>query len=169
MAAVETIELETPYQYEPLASNEIRVLVLSPGDRDDVLWGYFEAVSLEARPVYKALSYAWGKPVFPHTLHAVGGDVAISSTVQAALHRLRDPKVPVRLWIDAICIDQRDVAEKNVQVEMMARIYREAEQVLVWLAGEGKFDCHNHQLVQLLCFTNGTCGGSTGAETKGVR
>lgn len=36
-------------------------------------------------------------------------------------------------WIDAICIDQENLNERNVQVSMMPTIYRSAESVLVWL------------------------------------
>jgi hypothetical protein len=37
------------------------------------------------------------------------------------------------LWIDAICINQNNVAEKNIQVQPMVQIYRQASSVLVWL------------------------------------
>lgn len=42
----------------------------------------------------------------------------------------------MRIWIDAICINQSDDAEKSVQVAMMADIYAGAKNVIVWL-GEG--------------------------------
>ena len=38
-----------------------------------------------------------------------------------------------RLWIDAICINQASLKEKNQQVPMMADIYGGAARVLVWL------------------------------------
>jgi hypothetical protein len=37
------------------------------------------------------------------------------------------------LWIDAICIDQSQVEERNHQVAMMGKIYSRAYEVLVWL------------------------------------
>lgn len=39
----------------------------------------------------------------------------------------------VYLWIDAICIDQSQVEERNHQVAMMGEIYSRAQEVLVWL------------------------------------
>ena len=36
-------------------------------------------------------------------------------------------------WIDAICINQRDVLENGVQVALMRRIYEEAAGTIVWL------------------------------------
>lgn len=42
------------------------------------------------------------------------------------------------IWIDAVCINQNDIPERNAQVTMMARIYRSAQQVKVWLGPEEK-------------------------------
>ena len=44
-----------------------------------------------------------------------------------------------RLWIDAICINQKNTLERNAQVEMMAQIYSSAKFVLVWLGPGGWF------------------------------
>lgn len=40
---------------------------------------------------------------------------------------------PDLLWVDAICIDQRRVMERNHQVPLMRDIYSQATRVLVWL------------------------------------
>jgi hypothetical protein len=37
------------------------------------------------------------------------------------------------LWVDAICINQDDIEERNRQVKLMAFIYSRALAVLVWL------------------------------------
>jgi hypothetical protein len=37
------------------------------------------------------------------------------------------------LWIDAICINQTDIAERSHQVQMMMDIYRQCECCLIWL------------------------------------
>ncbi|KAF2493874.1 HET-domain-containing protein [Lophium mytilinum] len=37
------------------------------------------------------------------------------------------------LWIDAICINQESLEERSSQVRLMDRIYRQAQQVVVWL------------------------------------
>lgn len=39
-------------------------------------------------------------------------------------------------WIDAICIDQTNVRERNHQVQMMRQIYSNAESVFAWLGEE---------------------------------
>jgi len=46
---------------------------------------------------------------------------------------LRDAREDRVLWIDAICIDQADVEERNRQVELMAYIFGRAKKVIVWL------------------------------------
>jgi hypothetical protein len=38
-----------------------------------------------------------------------------------------------RLWIDAICINQASIEERNHQVGLMGKVYERAETVLVWL------------------------------------
>lgn len=40
------------------------------------------------------------------------------------------------IWVDAVCINQQDIAEKTTQVMMMSRIYRQAQNVWCWLGGE---------------------------------
>jgi hypothetical protein len=40
--------------------------------------------------------------------------------------------------VDALCINQADVFERNQQVNMMGRIYKRAESVVVWLGDEGE-------------------------------
>ncbi|OAQ96547.1 hypothetical protein LLEC1_02349 [Akanthomyces lecanii] len=39
------------------------------------------------------------------------------------------------IWIDAICVNQQDVAERNMQVSMMTQIYGQAQSVIIWLGG----------------------------------
>lgn len=39
------------------------------------------------------------------------------------------------LWIDAICIDQQDLIEKNMQLPLMQQIYKCSAETIVWLGG----------------------------------
>ena len=45
----------------------------------------------------------------------------------------RNPKGSGPIWIDAVSINQNDIAEKNVQVAMMGDIYKNAARVIAWL------------------------------------
>lgn len=105
---------------------------------------------LEEAPEYVALSYTWGPPrpgmrqyvtsdrrqirlndqafkVFPNLLD---GLLAISKTNFAENY----------LWIDAICINQRDSKEQASQVNRMDSIYKQAISTLVWLGESSSFD-----------------------------
>ena len=48
----------------------------------------------------------------------------------------KEPQTTI-LWIDAICINQKDQDEKSLQVATMAKIYQHADGVFVWLGKEG--------------------------------
>jgi hypothetical protein len=37
------------------------------------------------------------------------------------------------MWIDAICINQSNVAERELQVGLMRDIYQQADGVVIWL------------------------------------
>lgn len=89
---------------------------------------------------YQALSYTWGEPVFPKTLHVVhdageesAGDIAITENLHSALQNLRRPDSTLVLWVDAVCINQSDIPERNSQVNNIPQTYTEAASVLVWL------------------------------------
>jgi hypothetical protein len=45
------------------------------------------------------------------------------------------------IWVDALCIDQENLKERNFQVQQMGSIYRNAAFVFAWL-GEEADDCH---------------------------
>ena len=56
----------------------------------------------------------------------------------AALSQLRRPDKSRLLWVDALCINQADVGERQSQVERMTDIYRYAAKVIVWLGSEAE-------------------------------
>lgn len=51
--------------------------------------------------------------------------------LQRAKEQVRTSRRPI--WIDAVCIDQSNDAEKSVQIPLMSEVYKQAQQVLVWL------------------------------------
>jgi hypothetical protein len=63
----------------------------------------------------------------------------LTLTCAAAIKRLRHPTAPRTVWIDQVCINQADAAEKPRQVEVMDRIFGAARQVVVY-TGEGGRD-----------------------------
>lgn len=131
------------YVYEPLKPNsqQIRVLLLHPS-RDpsadiycDVFvldLDYWRKNGVESYP-YMALSYVWGSPNPPRSIFLGGKRKNIGPSLFEALKEFRDPSVPALLWVDALCIDQSSVSEKNHQVGMMGPIYNRAGCVLIWV------------------------------------
>jgi hypothetical protein len=57
----------------------------------------------------------------------------VTQNLFVALRNLRRLDRDRILWIDAICINQEDVAEQSVEVGRMGLIYRQAAQTIVWL------------------------------------
>jgi len=44
-----------------------------------------------------------------------------------------DTTSSIRLWADAICVNQTDFSERNQQVSLMSMIYQSATMVISWL------------------------------------
>jgi hypothetical protein len=90
---------------------------------------------------FAALSYFWGDVEPAQTIYMNGLSRTITPNLAAALRHLRDPHDFLRIWIDALCINQADLVERAQQVSQMGDIYRQAERVLVWLGPEAE-DSH---------------------------
>jgi len=67
-----------------------------------------------------------------------GYSIPIGENLYCALLALRRPRQPRMLWVDAICIDQSNLAEKNHQVDLMKKIYKQADSVIAWLGRRAK-------------------------------
>lgn len=88
---------------------------------------------------YEALSYTWGSKEKVAEITVNGSTMHITSNLYVALRHIRLANQDRILWIDAICIDQDNIEERRHQVQQMSYIYKEAEQVIIWL-GEGTED-----------------------------
>lgn len=89
------------------------------------------------KPVwYTALSYVWGIPVFDQIIQFAQGSVAITSSLAAALQRLRSTQHSIFLWIDQVCIHQSNIKEKEQQIPLMGLIYTHATNTVIWLGDE---------------------------------
>jgi hypothetical protein len=62
-----------------------------------------------------------------------GAPFHVNHNLYLAMLHLRSPTHPFTLWVDAICIDQADMEERNAQVAMMSFIYTRALKVAAWL------------------------------------
>lgn len=122
------------YPYSPLEKGDIRLLRLQQGPGNEIIQCNLLEKSLDFRPVYEALSYAWGKHTdLHHTIWIDGVPVLARENLYQALLSLRKPKQDRMLWVDAACINQSDDVEKSSQINQMGRIYSQAEKVIVWI------------------------------------
>ncbi|KAF5637117.1 heterokaryon incompatibility het-6 [Fusarium sp. NRRL 52700] len=124
--------------------DSFRLVSLQPGcDGAPLTLRLLNSKLCEAQP-YEAVSYVWGDVKDLVSINVQGDEdtetqALISQNCHAALSSFRDSESPRLLWIDSICIDQESPVEKNHQLNLMARIYKNASQVLVYL-GRGTPD-----------------------------
>ena len=117
---------------------QIRVLTLLPAnhENDDIrcqLRTVSRAEDSQHQEEYEALSYTWGEPCKNHTIYIDETPFKVTKNLYFALRFLRKSSFSRTLWIDAICINQIDIDERNHQVRHMRGIYAGAHQVLAWL------------------------------------
>ncbi|KAL8717342.1 MAG: hypothetical protein Q9225_005402 [Loekoesia sp. 1 TL-2023] len=111
---------------------------------------------------YSALSYTWGPPKASNSSNDVSKEpyyknsrqiyvnaspFLVTSNLHDALARLRHWRADILLWVDAICINQDDLTERNLQVNAMSEIYGNSSEVIVWL---GEEDSGTKQTVDLI-------------------
>ena len=118
-------------------SRVIRILELLPGLSGSKLSGRLVRFNLQnsnATQFYEALSYRWGSVLETRTIKlGENPDFEVTASLETALQMLRSSEQARMIWIDAICINQRDVQERNQQVQLMRSIYLKAQLVLIWL------------------------------------
>ncbi|CAF9921475.1 hypothetical protein IMSHALPRED_005181 [Imshaugia aleurites] len=126
------------YSYRPLTGkSEIRLLHLLSGIDNESLCGTLVHVDLDAHPSYRTLSYTWGEPDFTCHINLDGRELAITSGLDSALRRLRSSDDVVEIWADAICVNQKNTAERNLQVLLMKRLYSKCEECMIYMGTEG--------------------------------
>lgn len=156
-----------PFVYTPLSPGQIRVLehnvedgtseptwiprVINIGDADQ------EGQDID----FDALSYVWGdhSEAFPLILN--GREIQIHRSLHVALPYLSRRPSGRPIWVDAVCINQQDNAEKMVQIRRMNAIYRRAIQVWVWLGPGIDHTAEAITLLPLIAHT-GARGSPTG-------
>ncbi|KAI0456681.1 heterokaryon incompatibility protein-domain-containing protein [Xylaria acuta] len=124
--------------YEPLAAEppSIRLLILLKGSHRDPVRCRLEHVSLTDEPEYEALSYTWGDSSATQPIQVNDDPRPVTRNLVSALQHLRHEDHDRYLWVDAVCINQADTAERGQQVSIMGQIYSKAKSVVVWLGPE---------------------------------
>lgn len=154
-------KIQEEYNYPDLGPGEdIRVLIVEKGRRGDIVRCRLVTSPLPPPPdkCYEALSYYWGEgeptipiiisaynPPSPHTRYSIRWVQEKRFWVRPNLHdalvQLRSPDEVITLWVDAICINQENKAEKTEQISKMHDIYSKADSICIWLGvGEPEGD-----------------------------
>lgn len=129
-----------PYQPLNRPEGQIRLFRLEKTTHEGRIRGSFVYSDIKSCPKYTALSYAWGESTKTRKI-SIGrqDDVEIGENLWWFLHcRSLTMKKPRLFWIDAICIDQSNVHERNHQVGLMKKIYSMASRVYIWLGRESE-------------------------------
>lgn len=136
-----------------ISGDSIRILTLHPGVWTDPIKCELRSHPVQDSGPYKALSYAWNNgnddnhfiPITCNELPTI-----ISFNLFLGLRQLRDKWGSVRLWVDAICINQKDNDERTRQVGMMRKIYERSTEVIIWLGESGLKDHLGEMVLPML-------------------
>jgi hypothetical protein len=82
---------------------------------------------------YICLSYVWGQPDEGHHIIIDGKTYTVRNNLFNFLRFARKRDRLGWLWIDALCIDQSNLAERTHQVQQMGLIFSQATEVVSWL------------------------------------
>lgn len=102
---------------------------------------------------YAALSYVWGPEVPTETIIVNDTQVEVRQNLASALKSIaKDRRFEgnLRLWVDALCINQEDKAERGQQVAKMKEIYNMAWDVISWIGDEAEESPKAFQLLRVL-------------------
>lgn len=132
------IDKTLPYQGRELDKDSLRLVQIQPAVHEtDPVTCMLGEVTFGSRPKFEALSYTWGTERADDAIILNGHPFEVRRNLLDALLFLRrqvaSGNVQQLFWIDAICINQSDVDERNRQLRIMDQIYFRATTVVVWL------------------------------------
>ena len=110
-----------------------RVLTIHPAVKWQPIKASLSEVDLADNPRYEALSYTWGLPGNEKEIIIDNVKVLIRHNLWSFLQRVRHQDAARAVWVDALCISQIDLVEKEQQVRMIGRTFKSATRVLVWV------------------------------------
>jgi hypothetical protein len=149
------------YQYPQLQhARNIRLLEHSGRlDSNDVRFHLSENSLERVDGEFISISYCWGRETLTKCLPiSSSAYLKVTKTVHSLLKHVAGVASGLPVWVDAICINQDDIKEKNNQVSMMRDIYAAAKCVLVWLGNEDLTQTDEFVLFQYLKTARGEEG-----------
>ncbi|KAL7916586.1 heterokaryon incompatibility domain-containing protein [Trichoderma velutinum] len=130
------------------ASKEIRLFDLVSANEQESMQGRINRATIGDAPPFVAVSHVWGDRSRDRSIRLESGCgtkyAQISTNLETFFTRLvgldstalpqlwlKGSRLP--LWVDMICINQTDVAEKALQIPLMREIYSQASSVIIWI------------------------------------
>ncbi|KAM0267207.1 hypothetical protein ACHAPA_006212 [Fusarium lateritium] len=141
-------EIPSRDYYDPLPKDHFRLVELRPSQGfPDPLVADLQVVKFDEtgykHPPYIAFSYGHEYQQLSRPLILNGHPTQITVNLDIALRTLRSKYRVVTIWVDALCINPRDDAEKSSYISLRSQIFRYATHVEVHLGettiNEGMF------------------------------
>ncbi|KAI1360150.1 heterokaryon incompatibility protein-domain-containing protein [Xylaria arbuscula] len=136
---MEMFKGRSPHRPLDKEGREIRIVRLLPNVFGAPVECELEHIVLEPGADYEAVSYCWGDASITQPILLDGEPYPITLTLLDGLRYLRREISPRKLWIDSLCINQTDTAERSREILRMREIYRLARSVLIWLGDFAPF------------------------------
>ena len=151
---------EDIYRAIPLLNpTSIRLVKVHPPSDEGTINCSLQHAELSKKPEYLAVSYTWGPPTYHAAQKGMTNErccsiicndrqLSITENLSHFLRKVEDESL--YLWIDAICINQEDVLERNNQVLLMTDIYSNSITTLIWLGEEDEYTAPAARLMKIM-------------------
>jgi hypothetical protein len=123
----------------PPGKSVIRLLSIDRKVKSSIV-GETKQVVLDSKecPKFTTMSYVWGDRKADYRIKVMVNGVRfpVAPSAGPVLELIRDHtdfKAVQWIWMDAICINQKDPMEKSSQVDIMGSIYKTSAMTVVWL------------------------------------
>lgn len=140
------------YSYDALSNrtSSIRLLSVLNASPNNLICSLRVVPTLDSEH-YHCLSYTWGDPFGRTDVKPSQEQMTCNGTVIPIQRNLHDGLMHLyaiatqrgklaAIWVDAVCINQNDDAEKADQIKMMHKIYAGAASVVIWLGPDDSDD-----------------------------
>jgi hypothetical protein len=147
----ERLNSSVRYHYMALTSpRQIRLLRILRRKPGHGLQCELVHVDLDNRPGFEAISYTWRRQNSTENIILDGRRLAVTLAVYEIAKYLQSFTKEKFLWIDAVCINQPDMDEKNIQVPLTKDIFLHAFRVILWLGPQDQVE-DAHLARRFLC------------------
>ncbi|KAK4120389.1 hypothetical protein N657DRAFT_625325 [Parathielavia appendiculata] len=128
-------KISDAFPYETFSEHDsIRLLVLEPAETPEAkLHGHVILINIRKREADIYTEYIADDPSPGGSIVLHGKPFALTASLDAALRGVRNASIACRVWADALCFNQANIAERNRQVRLMGSIYSLADHTVIYL------------------------------------